>query len=139
MIERHIHGTMMGQSCMHTVPRDRSSIEVTTISQFSGKHIRIPDITPVIQYTIYIYCFHYCCSKSELCALILIDCWGIFKQHMDSIIKSPFTQIKHFHHVTLLKRSNLHNYRYCHRKREDILCNASVYWWQSFQFPERFT
>lgn len=51
MFKRHIHRTTMGQSCMHTVPQDKSSIKVTAISQFSGKHIRIPDITPVIQFT----------------------------------------------------------------------------------------
>lgn len=51
MFKRHIHETTIGQSCMHNVPQDKSSIKVTTISQLSGKHIRIPDITPFIQYT----------------------------------------------------------------------------------------
>lgn len=51
MSKRHIHETTIGQSCMHNVPQDKSSIKVTTISQLSGKHIRIPDITPFIQYT----------------------------------------------------------------------------------------
>lgn len=95
MFKRHIHRTTMGQSCMHRVPRDKSSIKVRTISQFSGKHIRIPDITPYsIQNN---YCFDYCCSKSELCAFILLDCWRGFKQHMDSTIKTPFIQMKHLH------------------------------------------
>lgn len=66
MFKRHIHIEQRRDSPACT----RVPWEVTTMSQFSGKHVRIPDITPVIQYTDN-YCFDYCCGKSELCAFIL--------------------------------------------------------------------